>query len=97
MPNTPLGVEGDIPNPKGTVVLCEGSLTVEGAAVPKVEPDLVKDEGCAALPKAELVLFEDEGCAAVPKAKLVLVEENGCTAGVQVPVAVVRGVWVSEG
>lgn len=97
VPNTALGVEGDIPNRKGPVVLCEGSLTVEGAPVPKKKLVLVKDEGCAALPQAELVLFEDEDCAAVPKAELILVEENGCTAAVEVPVAVVRGVWVSEG
>ena len=97
VPKTPLGVEGDIPNPKGPVVLCEGTLTVDGAAVPHIELFLLEDEGCATAPKIELVVVEDEGCNAVPKIEPVVVKDEGCTAGVVIPVTVFPGVWVSEG
>ena len=46
MPNTPLGVEEDVPNPEQSVVLCEGPLCVDSAAVLKIEPVVLEDEGC---------------------------------------------------
>lgn len=55
VPDTPLGVEEDVPNPENPVPLCEGLLSVDGTAVLKIELVLVKDEGCAAVPKIELV------------------------------------------
>jgi len=34
--------------------------------------------------------------AAVPKTELVVVEDEGCTAAVEMPVAMVSGIWVFE-
>lgn len=65
LPNPPLGVEEDVPNPEKPVALCEDPLSVDVAAVPKTEP--------------------------------VVVEDEGCTAAVEMPVAVVSGIWVIEG
>jgi hypothetical protein len=65
VPNPPLGVEEDVPNPEKLVALCEGPLSVDVAAVPKTEP--------------------------------VIVEDEGCTAALEIPVAVVSGLWVFQG
>ena len=65
VPNPPLGVEEDVPNPEKPVTLCEGPLSVDVAAVPKTEP----------------VVFGDEGCIAA----------------LNIPVAVVLGIWVFQG
>lgn len=48
VPNPPLGVEEDVPSPEKSVALCEGPLSVDVAAVLKIEPVLVEDEGCTA-------------------------------------------------
>lgn len=64
MPNPPLGVEEDVPNPEKPVALCEGPLSVDVAAVPKTKP--------------------------------VVVEDEGCTAALEIPVAVVWGLWVFQ-
>ena len=86
--NTRLGVS------KGLVALCEGPLCVDGAAMPKMKPVVLEDEGCTAVPKVEpVVVVEDEGCTAVPNIELVVVEDESCTSAVEV----VSGVWVSEG
>lgn len=81
VPNTPMEVQEDVPNAEEPVALCEGPLSVDDAAVPKIE----------------LVLVEDEGCTAGPKIEPVVVEDEGCTAAVEDPVAVFPGLWVSKG
>lgn len=48
VPNPPLGVEEDFPNPEELVALCEGPLSVDVAAVPKTKPVVVEDQGCTA-------------------------------------------------
>jgi len=65
VPTPPLGVEEDVPNWEKPVALCEDSLSVDVAAVPKTEP--------------------------------VVVEDEGCTAAIEIPVAIVSGIWVFEG
>ena len=48
VPNPPLGVEEDVPNLEKPVALCEGLLSIDVAAVLKIESVLVEDEGCTA-------------------------------------------------
>lgn len=60
--NTRLGVEEDVPKSKRPVALCEGPLCVDGAAMPKMKPVVLEDEGCTAVPNIELVVVEDESC-----------------------------------
>lgn len=92
--DTRLGVEEDVPKSKRPLALCEGPLRVDGAAMPKMKPVVLEDEGCTAVPKAEpVVVVEDEGCTAVPNIELVVVEDESCTSAVEV----VSGVWVSDG
>ena len=45
VPNPPLGVEKDVPNPEKPVTLWKGPLSVDVAAVPKTEPVVVEGEG----------------------------------------------------
>ena len=78
VPNTPLGMEEDVPNPEKPVALCEAP---DGTAVPKIEP----------------IVVEDVGCAAVPKIEPVVVEDVGCTAAGEASVAVILGIWAFEG
>ena len=80
VPNMPLGVEEDVPNPEKPNALCEGPLCVDGAAVPKIELVVVEDDGSAVVPKIEPVVVEDDGCTAVPNIEPVVVEDDGCTA-----------------
>ena len=67
VPNPPLGVEEDVPNPEKPVALCEGPLSVDVAAVPKTEPVVVEDEGCTAALKilvavvSGIWMFQGEG------------------------------------
>ena len=48
VPNAPLGVEEDVHGPNKPDTPCEGTLSVDVAAVPKIEPVVVEDEGCTA-------------------------------------------------
>ena len=67
VPNAPLGVEEDVLGPNKLDTLCEGPLSVDVAAVPKIEPVVVDDEGCTAglkIPVAVVLgvwVFQGEG------------------------------------
>ena len=71
VPNPPLGVEEDVPNPEKPVAPCEGPFSVDVVAMPKTEPVVVE------LPVAvvsRIWVFEGEGF--VPNSPPVLEEDN---------------------
>lgn len=84
VPNPPLGVEKDVPNPEKSVALCEGPLSVGVAALPKAGPVVVEDEGCTAAVETPIAVvlgiwvFESEGF--VPNTPLVVEEDKDSAA-----------------
>ena len=80
VPDPPMGVKEDVPNPENLVALCEGPLSIDVAAVPKTEPVVVKDEGCIAalgIPVAVVLgIWVFQGERLVPNSPLVVEEDK---------------------